>query len=181
MSTNAGDPPAWAAEPVHLSDADPTWALRGTEECHHLEAVLASWLVGPVEHVGSTAIPGLVAKPIIDLQAPVRVLTDVSSIVAALNPHAWHFVDPALDQRPWRRFFVKVIGGKRSAHLHVMTANSRRWCEQLAFRDALRGDPALVAQYAELKRALATAHRDNREAYSAAKTEFVLSVVRSQS
>lgn len=177
MSASNTGPPPWAAEPVLLVAADPQWAARGADECHRLEALLATYLVDRVEHVGSTAVPGLDAKPIIDLQAPVRTLLHAKSIAAALNPHAWHYVDPTLDQRPWRRFFVKVFNGRRIAHLHVMTINCPRWLEQLAFRDALRADPALTSQYAQLKRELATTHHDDREAYAMAKTAFVQSVV----
>jgi GrpB-like predicted nucleotidyltransferase (UPF0157 family) len=84
---------------------------------------------------------------------------------------------PDLDQRPWRRFFVKVPDGRRSAHLHVMTPDSPRWHEQIAFRDALRASPTLTADYAALKRALAAKSSDAREAYSAAKTGLIINVL----
>lgn len=134
-------------------------------------------MIARVEHVGSTSVPGLVAKPIIDLQAPVIDLADPEPLVAVLNPHRWHYIDPNLDRRPWRRFFVKVTEGRRSAHLHVMTPGSPRWREQLMFRDALRASPALVAEYAALKRGLATEHAHDRESYSTAKADFVRSVL----
>lgn len=177
MSASEGGPPAWATEPVHLADADPSWALRGEQEHDQLEALLAPWLIAQIEHVGSTSIPGLAAKPIIDLQALVADLVDPQPLVAALHPHGWHYVDPDLDRRPWRRFFVKVTEGRRSAHLHVMTPDSPRWHQQLIFRDALRANPVLVAQYAAVKRALASEHSDDREAYSTAKADFVASVL----
>jgi GrpB-like predicted nucleotidyltransferase (UPF0157 family) len=164
--------PAWAIEPVHVVGADPGWALRGERERDRLELLLAPWLVARIEHVGSTAVPDLPAKPIIDLQAAVAELRD-PEIVAALAPHSWIYVDPELDQRPWRRFFVKVTDDRRRAHLHVMTANCPRWHQQLAFRDALRAHPDWAADYAALKRVLAVEHADDREAYTAAKTEFI--------
>lgn len=169
--------PDWATEPVDLADADPAWTVRGEQERDHLEILLAPWLIARIEHVGSTAIPDLPAKPIIDLQAPVSDLRDPGPIAAALAPHDWHYVDPDLDQRPWRRFFVKVTDGRRSAHLHVMTPDSPRWHQQIAFRDALRADPILTADYAALKRVLAAKHTDNREAYSAAKRNFIRTVL----
>ena len=107
--------PDWATEPVDLVDADPSWTVRGEQERDNLETLLAPWLITRIEHIGSTAIPGLPARPIIDLQAPVTDLGDADPIAAALTPHAWHYVDPELDQRPWRRFFVKVTDGRRSA------------------------------------------------------------------
>ncbi len=181
LSVSANGLPAWAAEPVHIADADPAWALRGEQERDQLEALLARWLIEHVEHIGSTSIPGLAAKPIIDLQAPVTDLADPQPLVAALQQHGWHYVDPDLDQRPWRRFFVKVTEGRRSAHLHVMTLDSPRWRQQLIFRDTLRANPILVAEYAALKRALASEYARDREAYSAAKADFVESVLNGSS
>jgi GrpB-like predicted nucleotidyltransferase (UPF0157 family) len=130
--------PASATEPADLVDAGPAWTVRGEQERDHLETLLAPWLIPHIEHVGSTATPDLPAKPIIDIQALVSDLRDQGPIAAAVAPHDWHYVDPDLDQRPWRRLFVKVTDGLRSAHLHVMTPASPRWYQQIAFRDALR-------------------------------------------
>jgi GrpB-like predicted nucleotidyltransferase (UPF0157 family) len=177
MSGNAEVPPTWANEPVDLVAAHPGWTVRGEQERAHLETLLEPWLNAAIEHVGSTSIPHLAAKPIIDLQAPVADLADTESIAAILAPHDWHYVDPDLDQRPWRRFFVKVTGGRRTAHLHVMTLDSPRWHEQIAFRDALRANPTVTADYAALKRVLAATHTDDREAYSTAKSDFIRSVL----
>jgi GrpB-like predicted nucleotidyltransferase (UPF0157 family) len=169
--------PAWAGEPVRLVDPDPGWTAHGEHERDQLETLLAPWLVGRIEHVGSTAVPGLPAKPVLDLQALVPNLADAQSIATALAPHDWHYVDPDLDGRPWRRFYVKVVDGRRSAHLHVMTPGTPRWQQQIAFRDALRADPAVAADYARLKRALAAAHGHDREAYSTGKDDFVATVL----
>jgi GrpB-like predicted nucleotidyltransferase (UPF0157 family) len=173
MSANTEDPPPWATEPVDLVGADPGWTVRGEQERDHLETLLGPWLIGRIAHVGSTSIPNLAAKPILDLQALVTDLAGAESIAATLAPHDWHYVDPDLDQRPWRRFFVKVTDGRRNAHLHVMTPDSGRWHEHIAFRDALRADPGLTAEYAALKRVLAAKHSADREAYSAAKGDFI--------
>jgi GrpB-like predicted nucleotidyltransferase (UPF0157 family) len=173
--------PPWAAEPVELVEADPAWRLQGEQERARLESLLARWLVDRIEHVGSTAVPGLRAKPIIDLQAPVATLRDSPSIGAALEPHGWHHVDPEVDQRAWRRFFVKVVDGRRRAHLHVMTPDSPRWHQQIAFRDALRVDAEATADYAALKRALATEYAADREAYSDAKSHFIEAVLHRRS
>jgi GrpB-like predicted nucleotidyltransferase (UPF0157 family) len=177
MSTNIEVPPPWATEPVDLVDADPSWTDRGEQERIHLETLLAPWLIARIEHIGSTAIPGLPAKPIIDLQAAVTDLSVSDSIVAVLAAHDWHSVDPGLDQRPWRRLLVKVTDGRRSAHLHVMAPDTPRWYQQIAFRDALRADPTMTADYAALKRVLAAQHTGDREAYSAAKGNFIRTVL----
>lgn len=142
-----------------------------------LETKLAPWLVAPVEHIGSTAVPGLAAKPILDLQAAVANLRVAPLIAESLTAAGWSYVAPALDRRPWRRFFVKVEDGRRVAHLHVMAQGTARWDEQLAFRNVLRGDPGLVEAYAALKRDLAARHRADRESYTAAKSHFVCAVL----
>lgn len=143
--------------------------------------LLASWLVDGVEHVGSTAVSGLAAKPIIDLMASVRNPEEVVGQAGErLAAGGWCYVPPELDQHPWRRFFVKpdATGQHRLAHLHVIRAGHPRWDEQLAFRDALREDAGLALRYADLKRRLAAEHPDDREAYTAAKGGFVADVLR---
>ncbi len=165
--------PRWATERVEVIDYDPNWAARGAQERQFLQELLMPWLHGHVEHVGSTAIPRLAAKPIIDLQAPVPDLAVAERIAPVLAPHDWHYVHPDLDQRPCRRFFVKVVDGRRAAHLHLMTAGSLRRRQQLTFRDALRARPELVRAYAQLKYELAARHPGDREAYTAGKRQFV--------
>lgn len=169
--------PRWANDAIALVDADPEWQAQGQRLRDILEVLLAPWLTTGVEHVGSTAVPGLAAKPIIDLQAAVTDLDEAEAMATVLGPHDWQYVPPHLDQRPWRRFFVMVAGGQRIAHLHIMTAGAPRWHQQIAFRDALRADSSVAARYAELKHALVAQHGDDREAYSAAKSSFIQAVL----
>lgn len=169
--------PAWADEPVQIVDADPQWSFLGEAERFRVEGLLKPWLVGRVEHIGSTSIPGLAAKPIIDLQAPVAELTALQPLATVLAQHDCFYVDPEVDKRPWRRFFVRVSDGKRCAHLHVLNPDHPRWTQQLVFRDALRSDSNLADEYAELKQRLAAEHAGDREAYSAAKADFVSAVI----
>lgn len=173
------DWPVWATEQVRLAEPGDDWAVRGRELCRRLDRLLAPWLVAPVEHVGSTAVPGLVAKPVIDVQAPVHDLDCVRLVADLLAPDGWHLVPPELDGRPWRRFLVHVVDDHRAAHLHLLRGDGGHWSEQLAFRDALRADPQLAGRYAELKRRLAEDHADDREAYTVGKGEFVRDVLES--
>ncbi len=169
--------PAWAIERVEIHPANPKWQRLGERLSRELEVALARWLVAPVEHVGSTAVPGLAAKPILDLQAAVADL-DCAPVVAETLGDGWHLVPPELDARPWRRFLVQVVDDVRVAHLHLLTADSERWAEQLAFRDALRRDPGLVQRYAAVKQELAAEHAGDREAYTVAKRDFISAVLR---
>lgn len=173
--------PTWATEQVHVRPPHEEWQRRGAQLCRELDAVLARWLVAPTQHVGSTAVPGLAAKPVIDVQAAVVDLGCADAVAQALAHAGWHLVPSDLDARPWRRFLVQVIDEHRAAHLHLLPAGSPRWAEQLAFRDALRADPPLMQRYAELKRTLATEHATDREAYTAGKADFVRGVLEEQS
>ncbi|PRX92404.1 GrpB family protein [Allonocardiopsis opalescens] len=174
------DAPAWAYERAELRPYDPRWAVRAAAECERLGDLLAPWLLSGVVHIGSTAVPGLAAKPVIDLMASVADLdTAVGRASERLAADGWCLVPPDLDRRSWRRFFVKPdpSGRRRQAHLHLIRAGHPRWAEQVRFRDALRRDRRLAQRYADLKRRLAERHGHDREAYTAAKAEFVASVL----
>lgn len=172
--------PAWAYEQAEVCPYDPLWAGRAGTEREQLTDLLAPWLVDGVEHIGSTAVPGLAAKPIVDLMASV---TDLDIVVAQaserLAADGWCYVPPDLDCRPWRRFFVKPdpAGQRREAHLHLIQSGHPRWSEQIRFRDALRRDVPLTQRYESLKRRLAEQHGHDREAYTEGKAEFVASVL----
>jgi GrpB-like predicted nucleotidyltransferase (UPF0157 family) len=157
-------------------------AIAARDEAARLAEILAPWLVAGVEHVGSTSVPGLAAKPIIDLMASV---SDPDAVVVAagqaLAADGWSYVPPELDQRDWRRFFVKpdAAGERRLAHLHVIPAGHPRWAQQIAFRDTLRGDDRLARAYEDVKRQAAVRHAGDREAYTSAKTQFITDVLAS--
>jgi GrpB-like predicted nucleotidyltransferase (UPF0157 family) len=172
------DAPAWAYERSEVVPHDPRWATRAAAERDSLTHLLAPWLVDGVEHIGSTAIPGLAAKPIIDLMASVTTLDAVAPDLLAA--HGWAYVPPHLDHRPWRRFYVKpdATGHRREAHLHVIQAGHPRWADQLRFRDALRADGTLAQAYEDLKQRLAEENGHDREAYTEGKATFVAHVLR---
>ncbi|RNL86914.1 GrpB family protein [Halostreptopolyspora alba] len=172
--------PAWATEEVRLVAADPAWAEHANRLAAELRQLLHGWLRGPVVHVGSTAVAGLVAKPVIDLQA---IAGDPATTVVARNDAlagaSWFVVPRELDQRPWRWFIVRTdtSGRHRLAHLHLMRPGEPRWHQQIAFRDALRADPALAREYADLKTEAARDHPHDRETYTEAKHAFIRGVL----
>lgn len=169
--------PGWATAAVEIADPDPEWPRRAAGLIAALATRLGPWLRHGIHHVGSTAVPGMPAKPVIDLMAGVATLDAADAIDEALRPDGWRRVPPELDRRPWRRLFVLPDSDRRVAHLHVTTADARRWREQLAFRDRLRAEPALRDEYAALKRRLAAAHGGDREAYTEGKGAFVARVI----
>lgn len=82
----------WATEQVQVRSPQEEWQRRGRQLCRQLDVTLAHWLVAPVEHVGSTAIPGLAAKPVIDMQAAVLGLGCSEAVAEVLAPTGWHLV-----------------------------------------------------------------------------------------
>jgi len=130
------------------------------------------------EHIGSTAVPKLSAKPIIDLMYPVENFLAVERIASALNQKEWYLIPPELDdKRDHRRTFVKVVNDRRYAHLHLILTESGDYELKKRFRDILRSHPILVKEYSELKILLAEKYKNDRESYTKAKSNFITSVL----
>lgn len=151
---------------------DPEWPRRFEAERLLLADVLQPWLDGGIYHVGSTAIPGIAAKPIVDMIAGVRDLDQARAAYAPLADHGY-VREP---HRPGiAHHFAKHAPDGRITHgLHLTEPESDLWRERLVFRDALLADPGLAGEYEALK--LAFAQRPAEE-YTAAKRPFVASVL----
>ncbi|WP_026691359.1 GrpB family protein [Alteribacter aurantiacus] len=169
--------PVWAFETIEIKNPDPLWKDKGIQEREELYKILSAFDVKQVEHIGSTAIPNLPAKPIIDLMASIPSFDPINKIAEHLLFHDWHYVPPELDKKRWRRFFVKVKNDKRAAHLHLMQEGEERWEKQLQFRNRLRTNAHLVEEYAAIKSQLAQKYCNDREGYTKAKTEFINKVL----
>jgi GrpB-like predicted nucleotidyltransferase (UPF0157 family) len=171
------DTQAWIMEPILVVEYDPRWAAQAHMLIERLAARLDPWLTDKIEHVGSTAVPGLSAKPVIDLMAPVSSLDAAPAVEAALAPDLWHWMAPAMDSlSAQRRIFVQVVDGQRAAHLHLAISRGTYWHEILLFQDRLREDSQLADQYSALKLQLAV-DAPNRDAYTAGKSAFIAGVI----
>jgi GrpB-like predicted nucleotidyltransferase (UPF0157 family) len=164
-------------EPIALLDHAPAWHERFIAQRDRLTQLLRPWLAGVPEHVGSTAVPGLRAKPIVDIMAPVRSLDAARKAVPALQADGWLFW-PDDPNRHYRLWFLRPTPAARTHHLQLMQHDHPELRNLLLFRDALRDDPALHQAYAALKDRLARRHRSDRNAYSDAKSDFVRAVLR---
>lgn len=162
---------------VELVDQDPRWAELFTQQRDRLAGLLAPWLTAPVEHIGSTSVPGLRAKPIVDLLAPVDSLAAREAMVRALAADGWLYWpdDPRADTRLW---LLRPRPEQRTHHLHVVAHTHPRARALLTFRDALRADPALALRYQHLKEHLARDHPTDRSAYTNGKAPFITEVLR---
>ena len=165
------------AESVYLATYDPRWPARFEEERGRIEKVIGPW-VAEIEHVGSTAVPGLDAKPVIDIMVGLGSMSDADHCVEPLAGLGYSYWRDGVE--PHHRLFVVFVDAGRTArthNLHLVEAGGWYWKERLLFRDYLRNHPDKAGEYAQIKHKLAKQHRDDREAYTAAKAEFVSAVV----
>lgn len=130
-------------------------------------------IVVSIEHVGSTSVHGLSAKPVIDVLLGANSLSDVESRIESLSRLGYTYVSKYEQELPMRRYFVKSPAGSLRIHLHAVELGSRFWQEHLAFRDLLRTDPQLRSSYQSLKLQLAREHSHDKSAYTAAKGPFI--------
>jgi GrpB-like predicted nucleotidyltransferase (UPF0157 family) len=155
---------------IRIVAYDAGWAAQGKAELRRIEKALGP-LALRLEHVGSTAVPGLTAKPIIDLQVSVDTLEPRSRYVEPLERLGYLFVpDP---ESPDLHFFARPPARPRSHHLHVCVRDSQHELRHLAVRDFLRSHAEEATKYAALKREIAGRHPQDRLAYIAAKDRYV--------
>lgn len=155
---------------VELRPHRPEWRRRYEAEVERLRAVAGDRLLD-FEHVGSTAVEGLAAKPIIDLLAVVADLDAAADLVPVLEAHGYEYrPNGGVDDR---RFFAKGPRTDRTHYLSLCERGSEYYREAVAFRDHLRENPDVAAEYESLKRELAADHADDRAAYTERKGEFV--------
>jgi GrpB-like predicted nucleotidyltransferase (UPF0157 family) len=155
---------------VEIAPYDSSWPRRFADEALLLHDVLRPWLAGRIEHIGSTAVPGLAAKPVIDIMAAVENLETSRAAIAALAPVGYCYAPYRAGTEHW---FCKPSPSIRTHHLHLVPASSPQWVEAIAFRDYLRTHPNTASEYADLKCCLGKQHRHDREAYTAAKQPFI--------
>lgn len=159
---------------VYVVPYDPAWPARYEEEGARICAVFGAEVLA-VHHVGSTAVPGLVAKPIIDILAEARALAAVDGFNEALGLLGYRrFGEFGV---PGRRFFAKGSDEARTYHLHVFQARDPSIGTMLAFRDYLRAHADAAREYGLLKERLAAAFPEDIEAYKAGKAPFIAAVL----
>ena len=173
MSDN--DESSATSAPIYVEPYDPNWPAQFEAERELLAKVLAPWVAGPIEHVGSTAVPELAAKPVIDIMVAVESLEASRPAIASASENAGYIYWPY--KANVMHWFCKPSDAHRTHHLHLVPYGSRLWHQRLRFRDALRSDARLAGEYATLKRSLAEQYRNDREAYTRAKTGFILCVL----
>jgi GrpB-like predicted nucleotidyltransferase (UPF0157 family) len=155
---------------VRIADPDPAWSRLATAELTRIGAAL-----GPVavrlEHIGSTAVPGLAAKPIVDLAVSVADIAETDAFVVPLERLGYLYAPS-----PGFRFFARPHARPRTHHVHVFGAGSTGEARHLAVRDYLRAHPAEAAAYEAVKRDVAGRHPEDRIAYMEGKDAFMVAL-----
>ncbi len=159
-------------ESFDLADYDPNWPQVFEQECDLVGDALGDDMV-EIQHIGSTSIPGLRAKPIIDLLAAVESFAPIAEYQRRLEPLGYHHHShPEEDERI---FFWK--GTPRTHHLHIVEYATWEHQRHIIFRDYLRRHPELAQWYEQIKRELWLAFRNNRPAYTKGKTAFIKTIM----
>jgi GrpB-like predicted nucleotidyltransferase (UPF0157 family) len=164
------------SEPIVIVDYDPDWPRR-YEVLRARIAPAVGDLAAEIVHVGSTSVPGLAAKPIIDLNIRLRSSADLPTVIERLASLGYrHEGDLGIVAR--EAFATPPGYSVHDHHLYVCAPDWAGHTDQIAFRDYLRAHPRAARAYARLKRSLAGKYRDNRGAYANAKAGFVAAVLK---
>lgn len=164
--------------PVEILEYDPEWPRIFEKEKVKIIGVLRDKAVA-VEHVGSTAVQGLGAKPIIDITVGIRDLSDAKGCIGPLESIGYEYVPEYEVEIPERRYFRKGPSNvpNKHYHLHMVEHGGDFWQRHLLFRDYLRVHTDVALDYYRLKKELAAKYRMNRKAYTEAKSAFVEAVI----
>lgn len=158
--------------PVLLTHYDPIWSEKFNKEKQNLLSAAGKFLTR-IEHIGSTAIPGMVAKPTVDILAAITSLQEAKTLIKVVSSIGYIYVPEFENELPERRYFYKDSADEDAFHLHVVELDSPFWKRHIAFRNYLRTHPDEADAYAELKIKLANEHTTDRNAYTDGKSEFI--------
>jgi GrpB-like predicted nucleotidyltransferase (UPF0157 family) len=158
------------SEPIEIVAYDPEWPARFEEEQSALAAAIGDFATDGIHHVGSTAVPGLDVKPIVDILVGIESLDASRPAFGPLARLGYMYAPYLADQMHW---FCKPHPSRRTHHLHLAPVSDQRYSDELEFRDQLRASPDLAQRYADLKRSLARRFEHDREDYTQAKGAFI--------
>jgi len=160
---------------VELVEHDPEWTLLAAQACLAVRNACGE-LLSDVQHVGSTAVPDLPAKPILDLAGGLVTLDWMPEIIRRLTPLGYLYRGDYQDSGG-HLFVVESSADVRTIHLHLVGHGGSQWRNYLFFRDLLLNSCLIRRQYAELKRHLARDYRDDRQSYASLKADFISEIL----
>src|SRR3989344_8613096 len=160
---------------VRLEEYNPKWSNLFEQEKELLLKTFGDRLIA-IEHIGSTAIPGLLAKPIIDINVAIPSLKDIDDFITKVQELGYEYIPERRFSD--RQFFPKGPSEKRTHHLNLVEITSETgWKNQILFRDYLREHEEIRNEYTKLKKELAEKYADNRDEYTERKSKFVIEII----
>jgi GrpB-like predicted nucleotidyltransferase (UPF0157 family) len=162
--------------PIFVVPYDPVWPHLFLDEKQRIEAAIHQY-ISAIEHVGSTAVPGLASKPVIDILIGVHDLSDAPFFIPPLLTLGYVYIPELELDLPERRYLQKISAGAHTHHLHIVEPDTQFFIDHIRFRDILRAHPELAHAYVELKQTLAKKYRYDRAAYTDAKSSFIQKVL----
>ncbi|MDB4984615.1 MAG: yqkA [Patescibacteria group bacterium] len=169
-------------ELVKLVEYDPQWPFLFEKEKTSLKELLGDKVLS-IEHIGSTSIPGVPSKPILDIDIAISSLNDAEYFIDKLPLIGYKYLDQTdkwveTPRYKKRRFFVKETEGKTTHHLKIVEISDQEsWGDQILFRDYLRTHQDARESYIELKRSLADQYEHDRKSYTASKVAFIQEIL----
>ncbi len=161
---------------IIIKEYDPKWKKLFEEEHDVLMEAIGHY-VADIQHIGSTAVPGLCAKPVIDIMVGLRRLLDAQDCILPIEGMDYEYVPEFETEFPDRRYFRKTSRGIRTHQIHVVEIGTDFWKRSITFRDHLRNNAKSATEYENLKRKLANEFENDREGYTDAKTPFIESIL----
>lgn len=160
---------------VSVVEYRPQWQRMFEEEKHLLQAILGE-ASAKIEHIGSTAVVGLAAKPIIDIMIGLPDFSAADRLISRIEIRGYEYIKKYEDEMPFRRYFAKDLNEIRTHQIHMVEIDSEFWERHLLFRNYLRQNPVAANKYASLKKQLAEREWVDVNEYADAKTEFIKSI-----
>jgi GrpB-like predicted nucleotidyltransferase (UPF0157 family) len=157
---------------VTVVEYRPEWQKMFEDEKRILQKALGE-IPAQVEHIGSTAVAGLAAKPIIDVMVGLEDFTIADDVVPKVEALGYEYIQKYEAVMPFRRYFIKERAGIRTHQIHMVGIGGEFWERHISFRDYLRRNPVVAEQYASLKKELAAREWEDVNEYADAKTEFI--------
>ncbi len=159
---------------IHIADYSSDWPALFDEEKKRIQEAIGDV---EIEHTGSTSIPGLGAKPVIDMMGIVHNIDDARQFVEKMETLGYKYTPKLETLIPDIKFFQTRPEAKTQYHISFTEKDSDFYARQILFRDYMRKHPEAIREYAKIKRELAKEHVDNFETYNAGKTAFILSII----
>lgn len=156
---------------IQITPYSTSWIKGFKNESQVLQTVFKEPVI--IEHIGSTSISGLAAKPIIDIMIGLTNFQTAGEHVSSINRLGYEYISKYEKEMPYRKFFIKMDNGKRTHHIHMVEIDSEFWKRHLLFRDYLRNNEQARNEYAKLKQRLALCEWTDGDEYAAAKSDFI--------